>query len=341
MATQQALDQLEQELKNLESIDKQKLFRPNLGDESLQSELEPKLTEVLAKARVALEYAPAVADEHVSAVTREFHAFYQELHAQAERESAVYIQNKEGVLHSLDARFEAMLQYWPPFVTAAIEARGFLEDEGVRKEYDKAIENLQTQAQGTLASIKEESQKILDGAQKVADQIEQRARRTAAHVSVEEAQAQFREAQTHHEKQVKLWAWISVGSGVVFVGFAVLFWFVGFDSQQWQLLYYTALRLALLGVLVAFSAFCLKTLRAHLHMRERNLHRQRVANSIPSFVDSAVNHDQRDLILAQLIDAVATFGNSGLLSARDDLVAPTKLAVDSVMRNINSPTQKS
>ena len=341
MATQQAIAQLKTALERLESIGTQKLFRPNLGDESLQSELEPKLNRVLDFARFPLEYATEVADRQVNAVAHEVNTFYQELNVQAERESSEYIQHKEGLLSGLDARIDAIRQHWPPFVTAAVEARGFLDDEGIRKEYDKAIENMQTQAKATLDSIEEKSQKILVEAQEMADQIEQRARRTAAHVSVEEAQKQFKEAQEHHENQVKLWAWISVVSGVVFVGFAGLLWFVELDSTGgWQPLYYTALRVALLGAIAAFSAFCLKTLRAHMHMRERNLHRQRVANSIPSFVDSAVNHDQRDLILSQLIDAVAAFGNSGLLSARDDLGAPTKLAVDSVLRNINPPTQK-
>ena len=97
---------------------------------------------------------------------------------------------------------------------------------------------MQTQAKATLDSIEEKSQKILVEAQEMADQIEQRARRTAAHVSVEEAQKQFKEAQKHHENQVKLWAWISVVSGVVFVGFAGLLWFVELDSTGgWQPLY--------------------------------------------------------------------------------------------------------
>ena len=340
MATEQTITQLATEIKNLESLDKQKLFRPNLGDESLQSELEPKVIEVLDKAQHAIEYASAVADDQVRSLASVIQAFYQALDSQAELDPSGYIQNKDDLLNSLVHQREEMLQYWPPFVTAAVEAKGFLKDEGILKEHDKAIENLKTQAQTALASINEESQKILTGAKKVADEIEQRARRTAARVSVEEAQTQFKEAQTHHEGQVKLWAWISVISGVIFFGGGVvLLWFVKLDSNgRWQPLYYTALRLVLLGVLGAFVAFCLRTFRAHLHMRELNLHRQRVANSIPSFVDSAVNHDQRDLILAQLIDAVATFGNSGLL--RDDLATPTKLAVDSVLRNINAPTQK-
>ena len=45
MATQQTIAQLETALQHLESIDRQKLFRPSLGEESLQSELEPKLKE--------------------------------------------------------------------------------------------------------------------------------------------------------------------------------------------------------------------------------------------------------------------------------------------------------
>ena len=340
MATEQTITQLATEIKKLESIDKQKLYRPNLGDESLQSELEPKVIEVLDKAQHAIEYASAVADDQVRSLAGVIQAFYQALDSQAELDPSGYIQNKDHLLNSLVHQREEMLQYWPPFVTAAVEAKGFLKDEGILKEHDKAIENLKTQAQTALASINEESQKILTGAKKVADEIEHRARRTAARVSVEEAQTQFKEAQTHHEGQVKLWAWISVISGVIFLGGGVvLLWFVKLDSNGgWQPLYYTALRLVLLGVLGAFAAFCLRTFRAHLHMRELNLHRQRVANSIPSFVDSAVNHDQRDLILAQLIDAVATFGNSGLL--RDDLATPTKLVVDSVLRNINTPTQK-
>ena len=263
---------------------------------------------------------------------------HEELSAQARRPSAEYIQNREGVLSTLDSQNEAILQNWPPFVTAAIESRGFLEDEGIRKEYTDAAKNLKTQADSTLASIKEESQKILTEAREVADQIEKRARRTAANVSVEAAQEQFKEAQDHHDEQVKLWTKISSLSGAVFIGFGVLLWFVELDTiGPWQPLYYTALRLFLFTALGTFLAFCLRMLRAHSHMREQNLHRQRVANSIPSFVDSAVNPDQRDQILSQLIGAVATFGNSGLVSGRDDLAVPTKLAVDSVLST--SPQQ--
>ena len=111
MATQQEIAELEKALNRLESIDEQRLFRPNLGDESLQSELKPRLIKVFDKARFAFQYASAVADEPVRGMTRELDGSYQELNAQAERESSEYIQYKSSVLNGLDARHEAMLMH--------------------------------------------------------------------------------------------------------------------------------------------------------------------------------------------------------------------------------------
>ena len=59
----------------------------------------------------------------------------------------------------------------------------------------------------------------------------------------------------------------------------------------------------------------MKILKAQLHMFQHNLHRRRITNSIEAFVESAITPEQRDLILAHLVDAVATFGNSGLLDS--------------------------
>ena len=110
MATPQEIAELGKALKRLESIDEQRLFRPNLGDESLQSELKPRLNKVCDKARFAFEYASAVADEPVRGMTGELDGSYEELNAQAERESSEYIQYKTSVLNGLDARHAAMLE---------------------------------------------------------------------------------------------------------------------------------------------------------------------------------------------------------------------------------------
>ena len=337
MSQPHTIEQLRQAVKNLESIDRQKLFRPNLGEESLEGTLKPKFEEVLEYAQFALTHSHGVSDAQVQNMASIFDQLYQVFNIQASLKPARYITEKEHVLNQINALREQILDYQPGFVTAAIKERGFLEDEGIR-----IHEDLQDRASETLESLVIKAQEILKEARSVADEIEQRAKHTAARISVEEAQRQFREAQIHHEKQVKLWCWISAASGVCFMGCVVLLWFASkIDAQGgWLTFYYSTLRIALLGAFGAFTTFCLRTLRAHMHMRERNLHRQRIANSIPSFVDSVVNHDQRDMILAQLVDAVAAFGSSGLLGSRDDFGSPPKLAVDSVLRSITSSAPK-
>ena len=52
MATQNTITEFQNAFRDLESLDKEKLFRPTLGDESLQSALEPRLTDTLKKFRM-------------------------------------------------------------------------------------------------------------------------------------------------------------------------------------------------------------------------------------------------------------------------------------------------
>jgi len=60
-----------------------------------------------------------------------------------------------------------------------------------------------------------------------------------------------------------------------------------------------------------------------------------------AFVESAVTPEQRDLILAQLVDAVATFGTSGLLQKEDDSIHSPKMTIDTITRTFAPPSQKS
>jgi len=102
----------------------------------------------------------------------------------------------------------------------------------------------------------------------------------------------------------------------------------------YQLIYSAVLRITFLTGLGATATFCLRVFRAQMHMNEFNLHRMRLANSTGAFVESAYSPDQRDLILGRLVDAVASFGNSGLLGDREDAIVPTKLAIDTITRKV-------
>ena len=75
-----------------------------------------------------------------------------------------------------------------------------------------------------------------------------------------------------------------------------------------------------------------------MHMAQHNQHRQRVANSIAAFVESAATPEQRDLILSQLVDSIAHFGSSGILRKEDESIQVPKVVVDNLSRTITSST---
>jgi hypothetical protein len=342
MATQSQLANLKKVADGFRAVDQEKLLRSSIGEESLQSVFGPRLSLLNKKLEFALEFAPSVNDNIVSQVASLFEQFRQQMDAQAKRNNAEYVAQRTQFLATIDSYFEQLLQHWPPFVTAAIEMRGFLQDEGIRKEYQRTIDAMKEESATALKLVKDEAGKTIEEARKLAQQIEDRARRTAAHISVDAAQEQFREAQKDHNKQVKLWSWLSGISILAFLGVAVYLTQVQFPEEwKWHIIYYTAIRVTILTAVGAIATFCLRILRAHMHMSQHNLHRQRVANSMSAFVESAVTPEQRDLILAQLVDAVATFGTSGLLQKEDDSIHSPKMTIDTITRTFAPPSQKS
>jgi hypothetical protein len=341
MATAGQITNFKKIAEKFQTLDREKLLRPSLGEESLKSAFGPKLELLDQKIEFALEYAPNVNDNTVSQLANLLNQFYDQMNAQAQRSNAEYVSQRNQFLSTIDTYFEQLLIHWPFFVAAAIETRGFLQDEGIRKEYERTIEAMKAESASSLKLVKEEAEKTIEEARKLAQQIEERARRTAAHISVEAAQEQFRLAQDDHKKQVKLWAWLSGFSITAFVGVAIYLSQVHLpEDWKWQVIYHTAIRVAILTAVGAVATFCLRILRAHMHMSQHNLHRQRLANSMAAFVESAVTPEQRDLILAQLVDSVAAFGHSGLLHKEDDSIYTPKMTIDTIARTIVPPVQK-
>jgi hypothetical protein len=108
------------------------------------------------------------------------------------------------------------------------------------------------------------------------------------------------------------------------------------EGMKWEIVYFAAIRITILTAVGATATFCLRMLRAHMHMSQQNLHRQRIANSMAAFVESAITPEQRDLILAQLVSSVADFGSSGLLSHEDDTVYSPKMTIEAITRTLSS-----
>ena len=341
MASDGQIKQLQDLSDAIMNINKDALLRPSLGEVALQEEFSPILAKVQKKVDFVFEHAPEVSDGQVQNMLDPLEGIRAEMEQQANYSNSDYVAHRPQFLVNINAQLEALKEYWPPIVTAAVESRGFLEDEGVRQEYEQTIESIKSESEDALQRVREEARKTIEEAQTLAEQIENRARLTAARISVKDAQDQFREAQTALDKRVKIWAGLGIASVLGFIGVAIYFATVDLPDQwRWQVIYHSAIRVSILTAIGTAAAFCLKILRAHLHMSEKNRHRQHVANSMEAFVQSAVTPEQRDLILSQLVESIVQFGNSGLVQREDDNVYRPKMTIDSITRTLSTNPQK-
>ncbi len=267
------------------------------------------------------QYAQAVHDEYVNQARQMFENLANIMTAQANHAPAEYIGQRDNFVTQVNNALIEVLRWKTPFIAAAVEERGFLQDEGIRQEYQNAVNELEKRSAATLATVKEEAAKALEGARKLADEIESRARKTATKISMKDAQDQFAEASTELKEKVKNWQKASFGATSILVLTAVGFMFWPLPAAgDWPVaLYHTVIRVFVLSAVGAISAFTFRMLRAHMHMAEKNRHRVRIANSAESFVNAALEPQQRDLLLAKIAEAIIDFGDSGIIKGdRDD-----------------------
>ena len=287
--------------------------RPSLGEESLTSALKSREKTLQQLQDLAKRYSPLVHDETVHAIRHSIESVVNVMTRQADLDPSAYIAEREGFLQELDNQIEESNRWKPILAGAAMLDRGMLEDEGIKRESEQALANLQERAEETIATIRTETEKSIQGAKELAKEIEARARRTATKISVGEAQKQFEGAASHDAKQVRRWSWLAGGAVLALVVVPILFmkyWPLP-ESGEWPVaLYHTLLRVLVLSAIAGVAA-ALRMLRAHLHIAEKNRHRVRVANR--RFVQSALEPAQRDLILARLTDSIVSYGDSGLV----------------------------
>ena len=340
MTRDDVMYQLQNVMEKILSVDRDRLLRVSLGTGSLEKDFARTLEKIQKKVELVYQYGHELHSQQMQDIIEPLDAIGSEMKQQAARSDGEFVSNRSSFLDKIKRQLEELMQFWPPVTTAAFEARGFLDDEGVRREYERTIESIKKESEIALQQVKEESNKTIEEARTLAKQIEDRARFTAARISVEEAQKQFREAQTALDKQVKSWA-IWGGLGVLsFLGVAIWFSTMSPSGQLWQVVYRSAIKVSVLTAIATMTAFCLRIFRAHLHMSEKNRHRQRVANSMEAFVQSAVTPEQRDLILSQLVESIVQFGHSGLVQREDDYAYRPKMTIDSINRTLPTSHQK-
>ena len=339
MANQSFILTLKRILEGFKLVDLNKVYRESIGEESLKNRFEKIYEKIVQKIEFAISYAPDVRDDAVNQINSIFQNILNRINTQAGMNNQQYIAQKEAFLSEIDAFLSQLQSHWHLFVTAAIEARGLLDNEGFREEYQKTISAVKTESQKAISDARAEATRIIEETKKISGEIEKSARNTAVGISVKDAQKQFGDAQVDLDGKVITWNVISLIMVLAFISSAVCFMKDQHlpDTWTWQVIYYTGIRVTILTALAAITTFCLRTLRAHMHMRELNLHRQRLANSISSFVEAALTPEQRDYILSRLVDAISSFGNSGLIDSGEDLLSQSKMNMPNISVGLTAP----
>lgn len=350
MAKKETQEKLKAAFKEFGTLDRDKIYRPNLGDESLERELRPKLEKLQKRVASAFRYAEDVPDTPVNSMADILVKINRVLAQHIQMSNPDYINDSANLLNNINHLLEDIKSPWQTFVLAALEASGIVEDGTLDEKAKALVRVMRETAEEAMEQAKQESSRILEEAQseaaeivQKAEAVEHKARRTATGISIEDAQEQFRKAKKHHIRQVILWAILSVASiwGFIWTAFYFLEASDLPNEWKWQILYYTALRVVILTAIAAVSTFCLRILRAHMHMHQHDLHRERITNSMEAFVEAAETPEQRDRIRAHLVDAVCTFGRSGILEKEDDSIYAPKMTIDNVTRSLVPPSRES
>ena len=173
-----------------------------------------------------------------------------------------YVDNRDSYISQLDIAIQQLTRCSQPFVIAKlISDKGFSEDKSIRKE-----------AEDKLAEFQEETDKILESVKEEAARIEQGARRTAAGISMKDAQAQFKDMQFGLNRASIISG--MAGATCLFILFGVAASFMNnkiSDEWRWSLIYYTAIRISILTALGTLTAFSLKIFRSFLHLPTKEL----------------------------------------------------------------------
>lgn len=321
-------------IKLIKDIEKDKIIRPDYGQTSLKV-WEPVYDELINRLDFVEQYYSKVDNETRSQVDNAISNIHQQISQLIAKNDTQFVNDKQNFMNQIESQINIIKKHWPSYATAALEESGLLTNTNVKQEFESLTANLQKSTNDALSRIEKESEEIIKEAKKKAEEIENSVRKTAHKISVKEAQDQFANAAINNLKSIRIWGSIVIGLVLIFVGFIIYMLKVKLPEQwTWQVIYYSVIRAAILGFIGTLMAFSLRILKSHLHMREHNLHRERIANSMSAFAESATNKDQRDIILSKLVESVAEFGNSGMLSNDDD--NNSKVSIDNITRTISA-----
>ena len=324
MATQDLIDRALACETNLKAINVAKILRKDLGEASFESVISPLLDEINYKTSIVSKVVSFVGNSTATSGIAYLEAINVQLSMLVNYSTQEYVASGVDRIAAITANLEALRDIWANFYTTYQERFPQKPEKEVASETAAAILQSYEQSKSKVAE--------LDNLVNEVTQLKFATQKTAAGVSINEAQTQFSNAEKQILFKIKL-------SAALVCAFTIWFFIQAYcfmdeagkllDIWTWKIAYHASIRAVILGAIGALSTFSLSLLRAYLHLFELNGHKQRVANSTESFLAAAQSPEQRDNILAKLVDAVVSFGDSGLLKASTpEISKPTNISLD-------------
>ena len=320
-----------------------KLYRENLGDASLKPYVTTTMRKIESRIQLVKTVLNDVSNDRLNSFSGYLEDLANEFNAQSNYSTETeFVMNKDDFMIRVDEIYENILEIDTYFATVALHSRGILDELDLLRQSDEVFANFKKDVENLKRDTENSVKTIVQNAKAESEAIVIKARDTAGGVSLEQAQLQFKKAKDSSFRQLVLWGLSSASLVGLFTAVLWNLFFLEFENGNLtELIFFITLRIAALGLIVSLLAYFLGLFKSTLHQFQHSQHRLLITNCIGTFIESIIDKDQRDYIFRQLIDEVATFGDSGLIkssnsNARD---SNTKVVVERIDKSLGKLDQ--
>jgi hypothetical protein len=339
MADQPLIDALLNIFDALSNINLDAALRTDLGVISIKPQFMERIKAIASLKDSVRASAGQMENGHVQTLSAAIQQLAGRLQGIAGMQMQEFTNNRAGHVQALESDLSnvrsALLVFMVWFLFARVtgglaqDIRG--ETATIRDEvntrvgvFQNRFQSLEENATKMLNDLKAQTETVIENAK----QLDLAKRQQFKEVSIDSSKLQF-EGLT---KRFLAWGVITGLLAAAMLG--GLIWFLltalnglhEYASMQ-DAIAASVIRIALIGVLGAFAAILIKICRGNLNMYYHTMHRAHLATLIQQLVNAGENADQRGAIFIKMVDAIASFGSSGLISGSDD-AASLKIVSD-------------
>lgn len=212
--------------------------------------------------------------------------------------------------------------------------------QSIQSRLDSVITTVDALAGGLRQEVAGATDRLKQEADRLADELTARGKVTVAETKkavagtlLTDAQQQFATAQEGLNRQVAVWAALSVMALVAFFATTARFLLQqDLDPEwTWQIAFFAGVRLVIIGGIAAVGSFCIRMLKSQIALAQLNAHRTRVARSMPGLLEVAAERD-RLAVLQSLMQTIIGAKESVLSDSNPESLLATAEAIEKLLK---------